>query len=245
MILFLHNHHNSWGGEFSKDAFTSPINKIFPKKKTRTNFLNCQNKENISIEKTRKAFIKFPFFFLEIALLLIIPPKKKLVRAESLKETNNFFSTKSGLKIIDFYTGEGNKPEWGDFLTINYVFYRNFSGKLEKISDTYQKNTPFSFVHGSGQTIKGLEEAIHSMQKGGKRRVVISKELGYNAPGLGPIPPEIWKRKKIFEKSKDNLDSFVIFDIELIDIKKNNLNQKWFNSEFSEGKKFAEIFSPK
>mmetsp|Transcript_19824 Transcript_19824/g.45623 ORF Transcript_19824/g.45623 Transcript_19824/m.45623 type:complete len:121 (-) Transcript_19824:396-758(-) len=110
--------------------------------------------------------------------------------------------------------------------------------KIEKISDTYQKNTPFLFIHGGGQTIKGLEEAVHSMKKGGKRRVVIPQELGYNVPGLGPIPPENSKRKKLLSQEElENKSSNIILDIELVDIRKNDKKQKLFRpTSFSKTK---------
>lgn len=36
--------------------------------------------------------------------------------------------------------------------------------------------------------IKGMEEGIHSMRVGGKRRIIIPQELGYTVQGLGPYP---------------------------------------------------------
>lgn len=36
--------------------------------------------------------------------------------------------------------------------------------------------------------IKGMEEGLHSMRVGGKRRIVIPQELGYTVQGLGPYP---------------------------------------------------------
>lgn len=36
--------------------------------------------------------------------------------------------------------------------------------------------------------IRGMEEGMHTMRVGGKRRIVIPKELGYSVQGLGPYP---------------------------------------------------------
>mmetsp|Transcript_15342 Transcript_15342/g.39046 ORF Transcript_15342/g.39046 Transcript_15342/m.39046 type:complete len:85 (-) Transcript_15342:96-350(-) len=67
------------------------------------------------------------------------------------------------------------------------------------------------------------------MKKGGKRRVIIPEELGYNVPGLGPIPPENSKRKKLLNQGDfENINSDIILDIELVDIKKNDNKQKLF-----------------
>mmetsp|Transcript_33883 Transcript_33883/g.85666 ORF Transcript_33883/g.85666 Transcript_33883/m.85666 type:complete len:128 (+) Transcript_33883:751-1134(+) len=101
--------------------------------------------------------------------------------------------------------------------------------KSRKYLILIKKKLLFLFIHGGGQTIKGLEEAVHSMKKGGKRRVIIPKELGYNVTGLGPIPPENTKRKKLLSpETTENEISNIILDIELIDIKKNYNKQKLF-----------------
>jgi hypothetical protein len=182
-------------------------------------------------EFSRKIFLeKFFFIFPSLAFYSFFE-NPIWVFAENLLQENLAFSTKSGLKIIDFVEGNSPMPQWGDFLIINYVLYRKTSQKIEKIDDTYQKKNPFLFIHGGGQTIKGLEEAVHSMKKGGKRRVIIPKELGYNSPGLGPVPPENWKRKKLLGEKEFNDENFgIIVDIELIDIKQNNYRQKLFIS---------------
>lgn len=36
--------------------------------------------------------------------------------------------------------------------------------------------------------IKGMEEGVHTMREGGKRRIIIPKDLGYTVQGLGPYP---------------------------------------------------------
>lgn len=42
--------------------------------------------------------------------------------------------------------------------------------------------------------IKGMEEGIHSMRVGGKRRVIMPQGLGYTVQGLGPYPADPRKR---------------------------------------------------
>ena len=244
------------------------INFFLPKKnpikdnKTRTIFnekkLDKDKKKNLNNEakiisankknyNERRKVIKNIFSFCNTLIFGCVLEKTKGVNAESNNSNreNKGFSTKSGLKIIDYDEGKGEKPEWGDFIILNYVIYRNNLGNLVKLSDTYEKKSPFSYIHGSGQTIKGFEEAVHSMKKGGKRRVIIPDELAYNLSGLGPIPPEIWKRKKIFQKdNEEKSQSFLLFDIELVDIKKNDFNQKWFNNKISI-KKAETLLQPK
>mmetsp|Transcript_33883 Transcript_33883/g.85665 ORF Transcript_33883/g.85665 Transcript_33883/m.85665 type:complete len:148 (+) Transcript_33883:411-854(+) len=98
---------------------------------------------------SRKNFFEKSFSFLTNAGICFVFGTKNDVFAENLEKSNFAFSTKSGLKIIDFLPGETQMPQWGDFVIINYVMYKNSSQKIEKISDTYQKKTPF-FIYSRG-----------------------------------------------------------------------------------------------
>lgn len=51
--------------------------------------------------------------------------------------------------------------------------------------------------------LRGMEEGIHNMQIGGKRRIIIPKELGYTVAGLGPYPADSGNRNKLANVSDD------------------------------------------
>jgi FKBP-type peptidyl-prolyl cis-trans isomerase len=130
-------------------------------------------------------------------------------------------NTKNGLKIITFTKGNGTKPKWGDFIKINYVIYLLTNNNIEKIDSTYERHNSFIFRHGSGQVIMGIEEAIHKMNEGDKKRIIIPDNLGYISPNLGPIPPSASTRQKLFNKNKNrNLknNALLLMDIELVNI---------------------------
>lgn len=104
----------------------------------------------------------------------------------------------SGLRHVVISKPTGAKvPTYGTNVTVHY------SGKLltgVEFDSSYKRNSPAVFA--IGQVIEGWNEALLTMKKGEKRVLIIPPELGYGKKGYpGVIPP----------------NSFLIFDIELID----------------------------
>jgi peptidylprolyl isomerase len=115
---------------------------------------------------------------------------------------SNAISTPSGLKYIDEVVGTGASPSPGQMVTVHYT------GTLEngtKFDSSVDRGQPFTFQIGVGGVIKGWDEGVLTMKIGGKRRLIISPQLGYGARGAGGglIPP----------------NATLIFDVELIDVK--------------------------
>jgi peptidylprolyl isomerase len=115
--------------------------------------------------------------------------------------TNAVQSTKSGLQYIDILDGTGAAPTAGNKVTVHYTGYL-MSGK--KFDSSVDRKSPFSFVIGYGQVIKGWDEGVASMKIGGKRKLIIPSELGYGRQGAGGVIPP---------------NAELIFDVELIDAK--------------------------
>ena len=93
----------------------------------------------------------------------------------------------------------------GDTLTVNYV------GTLEngtKFDSSIDRGTPFTFVVGIGQVIRGWDEGMVGMKVGEKKHLVIPGEKAYGARGIPDgnggyvIPP----------------NATLIFDVELLGI---------------------------
>jgi peptidylprolyl isomerase len=115
-------------------------------------------------------------------------------------DMENAVTTDSGLKYIDEVVGEGPTPEKGQNVTVHYT------GVLEngqKFDSSRDRNQPFSFKIGVGQVIKGWDEGVGTMQKGGRRQLIIPPELGYGSRGAGGVIPP---------------NATLIFDVELLDI---------------------------
>jgi hypothetical protein len=144
------------------------------------------------------------------------------VMAKNFYLNQTGFLTKSGIKIIDFEKGNEKRPKWGDCLVINYTMYSILSDKLQKIDSSFDRDQPFIYTHGEGQIIKGLEEIIHTMSEGGKRRAIIPTYLGYTSNILGPLLPFRYQRKNLTEinkKNSENLNNLLLIDVELIEVK--------------------------
>ena len=105
-----------------------------------------------------------------------------------------------GLNIEVLKEGKGQSIENGEKATVHYY------GKLEngtKFDSSYDRNTPFQFVVGSGQVIKGWDQGVLGMRVGEKRKLTISPELGYGNREIPEVIPA---------------NSTLIFEVELLKI---------------------------
>ncbi|MCP3889817.1 MAG: peptidylprolyl isomerase [Desulfobulbaceae bacterium] len=109
-------------------------------------------------------------------------------------------TTPSGLKYVVVAEGEGDIPQKGNTVSVHYTG-KLLSGK--KFDSSVDRGQPIEFPVGQGQVIKGWDEALLGMKKGEKRILIIPPDLGYGAPGRGPIPP----------------NAYMVFDVELVDFK--------------------------
>ena len=110
--------------------------------------------------------------------------------------------TSSGLTITDLTLGEGAEAAAGQTVVVHY------RGTLEngkQFDASYDRVTPFSFPLGAGRVIKGWDEGVQGMKVGGKRKLVIPPDLAYGSRGAGGVIPP---------------DATLIFEVELLDVKK-------------------------
>jgi FKBP-type peptidyl-prolyl cis-trans isomerase FkpA len=108
----------------------------------------------------------------------------------------------------DIAPGEGDQIV--EFKTPVYVAYtgwlydpcaKDFKGAKFDSSDG--RTTPFGFMVGVGKVIKGWDEGLLGMKKGGKRTLIIPPNLAYGSAGAGTrIPP----------------DATLVFDVEVTSI---------------------------
>ncbi len=111
-----------------------------------------------------------------------------------------FETTASGLMYIVDRKGNGEPPQSGTRVKVNYVG-RLLDGDKE-FDSSYKRNQPFEFVIGVGRVIPGWDEGILLMKKGEKRTFIIPPELGYGGRGAGDVIPA---------------NAYLIFEVELLD----------------------------
>jgi hypothetical protein len=146
------------------------------------------------------------------------------------------FKTKSGLQYIDLVEGTGVSPRYGNFVSISYKAYvklPKIEGKESKL-DEFDSDPAYLIKHGNGRTVPGLDEGLHTMKVGGKRRIIVPPKLGYVTSGLGPIPPGPygrWKLNRLIDRMIEVKGGNVIFDVEMRSVIEDEADQGYYDDE--------------
>ncbi len=124
------------------------------------------------------------------------PPEPMAVDEADLEMTD------SGLQYYDIVVGDGATPEEGSTVSTDFsIWVKEDDGVRFVVSSADQGPIPFTV--GAGDTVfPGWDEAVTTMQVGGKRYLVVPPELGLGPVGGGDIPP----------------DATLIMEIELVDV---------------------------
>ncbi|KAG1712005.1 Peptidyl-prolyl cis-trans isomerase fpr2 [Phytophthora capsici] len=97
------------------------------------------------------------------------------------------------------------KSQLGDTLSMHYTGTLRKDGS--KFDSSVDRNQPFEFPLGAGRVIKGWDRGLVDMCIGEKRRLTIPSDLAYGDRGS---PPKIPAKATL------------VFDVELLDIKRNS-----------------------
>jgi peptidylprolyl isomerase len=90
------------------------------------------------------------------------------------------------LQKRDIVVGKGPVAKTGDTVSMQYVGL-TWSTSVE-FDASWDRGQPLTFKLGEGGVIKGWDQGIPGMRKGGRRELTIPAELAYGANGR---PPEI------------------------------------------------------
>ncbi len=96
--------------------------------------------------------------------------------------------TASGLYYRDLVEGDGDTVSMtpGDSVGVRYTgWLRN----AEQFDSNVGAASPLRFKTGEDAVIRGFDEGVRGMRVNGRRQIIVPPNLGYGAPGSGPIPP--------------------------------------------------------
>ena len=146
-------------------------------------------------------------------------------------QSKNGFQTKSGLKYFDIRVGEGKSPRYGDLVTFQYFLYYKPADRGAQLELVTKSNEPYLQKHGNGRIVRGLDEGIHTMKEGGRRRIIVPKNIGYTSIGVGPLPAAYSERQRlgtlidVLQEDQGEL----IFDVELEQVKVDENDQGYYD----------------
>jgi FKBP-type peptidyl-prolyl cis-trans isomerase FkpA len=96
--------------------------------------------------------------------------------------------TASGLYYRDITVGDGAEVDTapGDSVGVRYTgWLRN----AEQFDSNVSAASPLRFKVGAPGIIAGFDQGVRGMKVNGRRQIIVPPNLGYGAPGSGPIPP--------------------------------------------------------
>ena len=94
----------------------------------------------------------------------------------------------SGLAVEDVVIGTGAEAIVGAILSVHYVGTLVDGTKFDSSRD---RGTPFQFMLGVGQVIRGWDEGFAGMKVGGVRKLIIPPQLAYGSVAGHPLQNEI------------------------------------------------------
>lgn len=147
------------------------------------------------------------------------------------------FQLPSGLKYVELKEGSGPSPRYGQLVSIRYSSYIKLPASKSDPNpkpERYDKQDAWVYKHGNGRTIPGLDEGLHTMKVGGRRRLVIPPKLGYVDIGLGPIPEYPWDRLKLnnlLDKMVEVKGGNVVMEVELLSAFDDEADQGYYDDK--------------
>jgi FKBP-type peptidyl-prolyl cis-trans isomerase len=109
--------------------------------------------------------------------------------------------TTSGLYYIEKVKGTGPQVKAGSKVSVHYTGTLLNGKKFDSSRDKGGK--PLDVEVGKGMVMKGWDEGLQLMAKGGKAILIIPSSIAYNDQEMGSIPPY----------------STLVFDLEILDVK--------------------------
>ena len=116
----------------------------------------------------------------------MIDKEKELINQYVTENNITVTPTVSGLYYIETKKGKGTSPSEGQTC---YVHYKGMLLDGTVFDSSIERGEPFPFPLGQGQVIKGWDEGIAMMKKGGKALFIIPSSIAYGDRGAGDLIP--------------------------------------------------------
>ena len=104
----------------------------------------------------------------------------------------------------DLVVGTGNTANNGNRLTVSYTGWLYDTGRQNGQGNSFDSQSSFQFVIGTGAVIRGWDQGIVGMRIGGQRRLIIPPELAYGSTSPDP--------------TKIPSNATLLFDISLLNV---------------------------
>jgi hypothetical protein len=154
------------------------------------------------------------------------------------------YKTASGLKYIELEEGnpDSSSPRYGQLCVIAYTAYLKLPNKGEK--EKFDSSSAYVLKHGNGRMVSGLDEGLHTMKKGGLRRMIIPPKLGFVDSGLGPLPSMPWNRFKLnslLDEMIAQRGGNLVYDIRLVNFFDDEADQGYYEDDELSAEELAEL----
>ena len=87
------------------------------------------------------------------------------------------------LELEDIEVGDGAEAASGKVVEVHYVGVSWKNGK--QFDASWDRGDTFKFKLGKGQVIAGWDQGVQGRRVGGRRKLVITPDLGYGSRGAG------------------------------------------------------------
>uniref|UniRef100_A0A672SJN5 peptidylprolyl isomerase n=1 Tax=Sinocyclocheilus grahami TaxID=75366 RepID=A0A672SJN5_SINGR len=143
--------------------------------------------------------------------------------------------------IQDLVLGEGQAVENGDSLEVAYTGWLLLNHTIGQMFDSnLNKDKLLRLKLGAGKVIKGWEEGMLNMRKGGKRLMVIPPSLAYGSQGVdNRVPPDstLVFEAEIRRVRHSHIQSFTLLPhVSPLRAKSNSLNEQVSNPDATKAK---------
>lgn len=86
----------------------------------------------------------------------------------------DYTTTDSGLKYHIFAEGDGDAPQVGDMVSVDFQLWLDDGTFLDS---TIDRGTPYTFVLGSDSSLPGLDEGLLLLREGGRAQLTLPPEI--------------------------------------------------------------------